>query len=153
MGRRARRVGPALATFGERAGIEDAALGVELELAAVPSHVFRRVFASPPQFNWHRPYSCQKAVDRLGYAPLCSPEQMLRETVEHMLAHDLVGDCVEDPFDDRLVESASAPRARAGGAAPAKRGLRPAGERRVAHEPDRPQGQRTGAHNYSFAQF
>ena len=80
------------------------ALGAELKLVTVPSSVFRRVFASPPQFNWHRPYSCQKAVDRLGYAPQHTPEDMLRETVEHMLAHDLVGDCADDPFDDRLVE-------------------------------------------------
>ena len=29
---------------------------------------------------------------------------MIAETVEHMLAHDLVGDCTQDPFDDRLVE-------------------------------------------------
>jgi len=80
------------------------ALGTSLKLVTVPSPVFRRVFASPPQFNWHRPYSCQKAVDRLGYAPQFSPEQMIRETVEYMLAHDLVRDCDQDPFDDRLVE-------------------------------------------------
>ena len=29
---------------------------------------------------------------------------MLRETVEYMMAHGLVRDCAEDPFDDRLVE-------------------------------------------------
>jgi hypothetical protein len=29
---------------------------------------------------------------------------MLRQTVEYMLDHDLVGDCAQDPFDDRLVE-------------------------------------------------
>jgi nucleoside-diphosphate-sugar epimerase len=80
------------------------ALGRSLELVTVPSPVFRRVFSSPPQFNWHRPYSCQKATDRLGYAPLTGPEQMIRETVEHMLAHDLVRDCAKAPFDDRLVE-------------------------------------------------
>ena len=79
-------------------------LGVDLELVSVPSHVFKRYFASPPQFNWHRPYSCQKAVSMLGYAPQFTPEMMVRETVEHMLAHGLVGDCAEDPFDDRLVE-------------------------------------------------
>ena len=27
---------------------------------------------------------------------------MLRETVEHLLAHDLVRDSAEEPFDDRL---------------------------------------------------
>jgi nucleoside-diphosphate-sugar epimerase len=80
------------------------ALGRPLKLVTVPSPIFRRVFSSPPQFNWHRPYSCQKAVERLGYAPAFSPEQMIRETVEHMLAHDLVRDCAESPFDDRLVE-------------------------------------------------
>ena len=79
------------------------ALGEPLKLVTVPSPVFRRVFASPPQFNWHRPYSCQKAVERLGYTPQASPERMIGETVEHMLAHDLVGDCAEAPFDDRLV--------------------------------------------------
>jgi nucleoside-diphosphate-sugar epimerase len=80
------------------------ALGVELSLVAVPSHVFRRHFDSPPQFNWHRPYSCQKAVSLLGYAPQFTPELMLRETVEHMLEHNLVRDCSEEPFDDQLVE-------------------------------------------------
>jgi nucleoside-diphosphate-sugar epimerase len=80
------------------------ALGSSLELVTVPSSVFRRVFSSPPQFNWHRPYACQKAVDRLGYAPSATPEAMIRETVEHMLAHDLVRDCAESSFDDRLVE-------------------------------------------------
>jgi nucleoside-diphosphate-sugar epimerase len=79
-------------------------LGVPLKLVAVPSPVFRRVFASPPQFNWHRPYSCQKAVDLLGHAPAFTPEEMIRETVEHMLAHDLVGDSTKAPFDDLLVE-------------------------------------------------
>jgi hypothetical protein len=29
---------------------------------------------------------------------------MIAETVEHMLTHDLVGDCAQDSFDDRLVE-------------------------------------------------
>ena len=80
------------------------ALGAALKLVTVPSPVFRRVFSSPPQFNWHRPYACQKAVECLGYAPQSTPEDMIRETVEHMLAHDLVGDCAEDPFDDQLVE-------------------------------------------------
>ncbi|MBN1643070.1 MAG: NAD-dependent epimerase/dehydratase family protein [Anaerolineae bacterium] len=80
-----------------------AALGAPLHLAAVPSHVFRRQFDRPPQFNWHRPYSCRKAVDRLGYAPRFTPEAMIAETVDHMLAHGLVGDASADPFDDRLV--------------------------------------------------
>lgn len=78
-------------------------LGVPLKLVTVPSPVFRRVFDSPPQFNWHRPYSCQKAVDLLGHAPAFSPEAMIRETVEHMLAHGLARDCAQEPFDDRLV--------------------------------------------------
>ena len=80
------------------------ALGKPLRLATVPSPVFRRHFASPPQFNWHRPYSCEKAVRLLGYAPQSTPEMMLRETVEGMLANGLVRDCSEEPFDDRLVE-------------------------------------------------
>jgi nucleoside-diphosphate-sugar epimerase len=79
------------------------ALNQPLLLVTVPSPVFRRVFASPPQFNWHRPYSCQKAVDRLDYAPRATPETMIAETVEYMLAHALVRDCDEAPFDDRLV--------------------------------------------------
>ncbi len=79
-------------------------LGAELRIVSVPSHVFRRHFARPPQFNWHRPYSCGKAVDVLGYAPRFTPEQTIRETVEHMLAQGLVRDCAEDPFDDRLVD-------------------------------------------------
>jgi len=79
------------------------ALGVELRLVAVPSHIFRQHLASPPQFNWHRPYSCQKAVRLLGYAPQYTPEMMLRETVEYMIAHDMVRDCDEQPFDDQLV--------------------------------------------------
>ena len=79
------------------------ALDVDLRLVAVPSHVFRRVFDRPPQFNWHRPYSCAKAVERLGYAPRFTPEMMIAETVAHMLSAGLVRDCSEDPFDDRLV--------------------------------------------------
>jgi nucleoside-diphosphate-sugar epimerase len=80
------------------------ALGKPLRLVTVPSPVFRRHFASPPQFNWHRPYSCEKAVKLLGYAPQSTPEMMLRETVEYMVANGLVRDCSEEPFDDRLVE-------------------------------------------------
>jgi len=80
------------------------ALGVALRLVAVPSPVFRRHFLRPPQFNWHRPYSCCKAVERLDYAPQATLESMIHETVAHMLAHGLVGDCAEDPSDDRLVE-------------------------------------------------
>ena len=79
-------------------------LGVDLRLVAVPSHVFSSVFSSPPQFNWHRPYSCQKAVDLLEYEPQWTAETMIQETVEHMLTHGLVGDCSEEAFDDRLTE-------------------------------------------------
>ncbi len=79
-------------------------LGVELCIASLPSAVFRRLFPSIPQFNWHRPYSCQKAVKTLKYAPQFTPEMMLRETVEYMIENDLVGNCGEDPFDDELVE-------------------------------------------------
>ena len=88
------------------------ALGVDLHLVAVPSQLFRRHFASPPQFNWHRPYSCQKAVKLLGYTPQATPESMIRETVEYMLANNLVRDCAEEPFDDRLVELPVAARGR-----------------------------------------
>jgi len=80
------------------------ALDAELRLVAVPSHAFRRVFDRPPQFNWHRPYSCAKAVERLGYAPRFTPEMMIAETVAYMLERGLVRDHAEDPFDDRLVE-------------------------------------------------
>jgi nucleoside-diphosphate-sugar epimerase len=79
-------------------------LDAELRLVTVPSPVFRRHFARPPQFNWHRPYACRKAVDLLGYAPQFTLEQMIAETVKHMLEHDLVRDCTAEPFDDRLVE-------------------------------------------------
>ena len=79
-------------------------LGVELRLAAVTSAVFRDLFPSVPQFNWHRPFSCRKAVDMLGYSPRWTAETMLHDTVTHMLENDLVGDCGDDPFDDRLVE-------------------------------------------------
>lgn len=80
------------------------ALDTGLRLVTVPSTVFRRVFDRPPQFNWHRPYSCAKAVECLGYAPRFSPEMMIAETVAHMLSAGLVRDCSEEPFDDRLVE-------------------------------------------------
>lgn len=80
------------------------ALGVEARLLAVPSQVFKRHSSAASQFNWHRPYSCAKAVRVLGYAPLGTPELMLKETVEHMLEHGLVKDCAEQPFDDALVE-------------------------------------------------
>jgi nucleoside-diphosphate-sugar epimerase len=78
-------------------------LETELRIVAVPSHV-RRHLSRPPQFNWHRPYSCQKAVEMLGYAPRFTVEDMIHETVEYMLAHGLDRDSAEDPFDDRLVE-------------------------------------------------
>jgi nucleoside-diphosphate-sugar epimerase len=80
------------------------ALGVPLHLVAVPSYLFRRHFESPPQFNWHRPYSCQKAVLLLGHQPQHTVETMLRETVQYMLDRGLAGDCAQDPFDDQLVE-------------------------------------------------
>jgi nucleoside-diphosphate-sugar epimerase len=80
------------------------ALGVELRLVAVPSHVFRRHSSAASQFNWHRPYSCAKAAAVLGYAPLGTPEMMLAETVEYMLEQGLVKDCAEHPFDDALVD-------------------------------------------------
>ncbi len=79
-------------------------LGVELRIASLPSAIFRRLFPSIPQYNWHRPYSCQKAVKTLGYTPQFTPEMMLRETVEYMIENDLIGNCGEDPFDDGLVE-------------------------------------------------
>jgi nucleoside-diphosphate-sugar epimerase len=81
-----------------------AVLSAQLTLYPVPSAIFRRYFDAPSQFNWHRPYSCAKAIERLGYAPLGTPELMLRETVQHMLAHGLVRDCMEQPFDDALIE-------------------------------------------------
>jgi nucleoside-diphosphate-sugar epimerase len=79
------------------------ALGVELQLAVVPSQVFRRHSNAASQFNWHRPYSCAKAVRVLGYSPLGTPELMLAETVEYMLKCGLVRDSREQPFDDELV--------------------------------------------------
>jgi nucleoside-diphosphate-sugar epimerase len=80
------------------------ALGTALSLVAVPSAIFRRHFDSPSQFNWHRPYACDKAVARLGHAPLGTPQLMLEETVRHMLDAGLVKDAAEQPFDDALVE-------------------------------------------------
>jgi len=80
-----------------------AILGVELKLVAVPSHVFRRHVASPSQFNWHRPYSCAKAVATFGIAPSGTVRSMLEETVRHMLEAGLVRDCAEHPVDDELV--------------------------------------------------
>lgn len=80
------------------------ALGVELALFPVPSQVFRRHFDAPSQFNWHRAYSCAKAVEVFGYQPLGTPELMLQETVDYMLANGLVKDCSEQPFDDALIE-------------------------------------------------
>jgi nucleoside-diphosphate-sugar epimerase len=79
-------------------------LGVKLSLYPVPSQAFRRYFDSPSQFNWHRPWSCAKAIERLGYAPQSTPEVMVAETVQHMLSHGLVRDCMEQPFDDALIE-------------------------------------------------
>lgn len=79
-------------------------LGAKLELLPVPSQVFKRYFDAPLHFNWHRPYSCAKASTRLGYAPLGTPELMVAETVQHMLAQGLVRDCMEQPFDDALIE-------------------------------------------------
>ncbi|MDH7569923.1 MAG: NAD-dependent epimerase/dehydratase family protein [Armatimonadota bacterium] len=96
-------VGPEIITQARYYHLIAAVLGVTARLVAVPSHVFRQYFATPPQFNWHRPYSCRKAALLLGYQPAFGPEAMLRETVEHMLAHGLVRDSDQDPFDDRLV--------------------------------------------------
>jgi nucleoside-diphosphate-sugar epimerase len=81
-----------------------AVLGAKLTLYPVPSQIFKRYFDAPSQFNWHRPYSCAKAIERLGYTPLGTPELMLSETVQHMIAHGLVRDCMEQPFDDALIE-------------------------------------------------
>ncbi len=80
------------------------ALGVTVELFTVPSHVFKRYFDAPSQFNWHRPYSCAKAVAQLGYEPIGTPELMLAETVGFMQKNGLVKDCSEQPFDDALIE-------------------------------------------------
>jgi nucleoside-diphosphate-sugar epimerase len=80
------------------------ALGARLSLVAVPSDIFRRYVDAPPQFNWHRPYACDKAVARLGHAPLGTPELMLDETVRYMLQAGLVKDAVQPAFDDALVE-------------------------------------------------
>jgi nucleoside-diphosphate-sugar epimerase len=79
-------------------------LDAKLELLPVPSQIFKRYFDAPSQFNWHRPYSCAKASAIFGYAPLGTPELMLAETVQHMLGHGLVRDCMEQPFDDALIE-------------------------------------------------
>jgi nucleoside-diphosphate-sugar epimerase len=79
-------------------------LGTELRLVAVPSQVFKRHFEAPPQFNWHRPYSCDKAVATFGYAPIGTPELMLSETVRWMLDAGLLKDAAEQPFDGALVE-------------------------------------------------
>jgi hypothetical protein len=43
-------------------------------------------------------------VSCFGYTPIGTPEVMLAETVQYMLAHGLVRDCSEQPFDDALVE-------------------------------------------------
>ncbi|MBI3716086.1 MAG: hypothetical protein HY255_08850, partial [Betaproteobacteria bacterium] len=79
-------------------------LGVEAKIVAVPSHVFRRYIDAPSQFNWHRPYSCAKAVARLGHRPVGTLHSMMEDTVRHMLEHGLVRDCAEQPFDDALIE-------------------------------------------------
>jgi hypothetical protein len=78
-------------------------LGVEAKIVAVPSHVFRRHVEAPSQFNWHRPYSCAKAVRRLGHSPVGTLRTMMEETVRYMLEHGLVKDCTEHPVDDRIV--------------------------------------------------
>lgn len=82
------------------------ALGVEAKIVAIPSHVFARHVAAPSQFNWHRPYSCAKAVALLRHRPQATPLTMMEETVRHMLEHGLVKDCAEQPIDDALVELA-----------------------------------------------
>jgi len=79
-------------------------LQAKLKILPVPSQLFKRYFEAPSQFNWHRPYSAAKAVSCFGYSPIGTPEVMVRETVQHMLAHGLVRDCSEQPFDDALVE-------------------------------------------------
>ncbi len=81
-------------------------LGVELQLVAVPSQVFRRHVDAPSQFNWHRAYSCAKAVARLGHLPQGTPHTMMKETVHYMLDHGLVKDCAAYPIDDALVDLA-----------------------------------------------
>jgi nucleoside-diphosphate-sugar epimerase len=80
------------------------ALDTTLRLVAVPSQVFKRHFDAPAQFNWHRPYSCEKCVATFGYAPIGTPELMLAETVRAMLDMGLVKEAAEHPFDDALVE-------------------------------------------------
>jgi nucleoside-diphosphate-sugar epimerase len=97
-------VGPDIITQKRYYELVAQALGVELNLVTVPSLVFKRVFSSPPQFNWHRPFSCAKAIRMLGYAPQFGPEATLRETVGYMQANGMIENCSADPFDDRLVE-------------------------------------------------
>jgi nucleoside-diphosphate-sugar epimerase len=77
-------------------------LGVTARIVAIPSHVFRRRFDTPSQFNWHRPYSCAKAAAVLGHRP-ATLRTMMEETVTHMVKHGLVRDCAGEPFDDELV--------------------------------------------------
>lgn len=80
------------------------ALGVPLRLLPVPSEIFKRYVGAPTQFNWHRPYSCAKAVSLFGVRPTGSVELMLEETVSYMLKSGLVRDCAEQPFDDALID-------------------------------------------------
>lgn len=80
------------------------ALGTELRVQAIPSPVFQRYFDAPTQFSHHRPYSGAKAQRLLGYAAQATPESMMKETVEHMLAQNLVRDCSEEPLDDVLID-------------------------------------------------
>jgi nucleoside-diphosphate-sugar epimerase len=78
-------------------------LGVDLSLYYVPSQVFAKHFASPPQYNFHRPYSNRKIVEITGYDAAADPREMINETVDYMIEHDLVKDSSEDTFDDELV--------------------------------------------------
>lgn len=79
-------------------------VGRDVEILTVPSPVFRDIFPQFPQFMSHRIYSCRKAIEILKYYPQVSVEEMLRETVSHMIENGLVGEHLEEPFDDRLTE-------------------------------------------------
>ena len=97
-------VGPDVITKERYYRIIGEIIGKDARLVTVPSRIFREIFPSMPQYVRHRSYSCRKVSEMLDYAPRFDALDMLKETVEFMLEHDLVKDCTEEPIDDQLVD-------------------------------------------------
>jgi nucleoside-diphosphate-sugar epimerase len=77
-------------------------LGKDVEILHVPSKVFRKCFSTPTHLSFHRPYSNKKIIKFTGYSPETTFYKMVDKTVAYMIKNNLVKNCEEEPFDDKL---------------------------------------------------